>query len=83
MCVLFTNIYPKIELTAKIWSDLCNFYSKVVVWIFCLKNIFLSKIYFFLLFFNSFELLMFHNNIVKISEKLNKRNLLKICLQVT
>ena len=25
---------------------------------------------------------MFHNNIVKISEKLNKRNLLKICLQV-
>ena len=26
---------------------------------------------------------MFHNNIVKISEKLNKRNLLKICLQVT
>ena len=26
---------------------------------------------------------MFHNNIVKISEKLNKWNLLKICLQVT
>ena len=26
---------------------------------------------------------MFHNNIVKISEKLNKRNLLKIYLQVT
>ena len=26
---------------------------------------------------------MFHNNIVKISEKLNKQNLLKICLQVT
>ena len=26
---------------------------------------------------------MFHNNIVKISEKLNKRNLLKTSLQVT
>ena len=26
---------------------------------------------------------MFHNNIVKISEKVNKQNLLKICLQVT
>ena len=26
---------------------------------------------------------MFHNNIVKMSEKLNKRKLLKICLQVT
>ena len=26
---------------------------------------------------------MFHNNIVKISEKLNKGYLLKICLQVT
>ena len=26
---------------------------------------------------------MFHNNTVKISEKLDKQNLLKICLQVT
>ena len=26
---------------------------------------------------------MFQNNIVEISEKMNKRNLLKICLQVT
>ena len=26
---------------------------------------------------------MFHNNIVKISEKMNERNLLKICLQFT
>ena len=26
---------------------------------------------------------MFHNNIVTISEKLNKHNLLKICLQIT
>ena len=36
----------------------------------------------FLLLFAKFEL-MFHNNTVKISEKLKKRNLLKICLQVT
>ena len=27
--------------------------------------------------------MMFYNNIVKISEKLNKWNMLKICLQVT
>ena len=32
------------------------------------------------LFFAKFELLMFHNNIVKLSEKkMNKRNLLQIC----
>ena len=31
----------------------------------------------------AFKFLMFHNNILKISEKLNKRNLLKIRLQVT
>ena len=37
----------------------------------------------FLLFLAEFELLIFHNNIVKISEKFNKRNLSKICLQVT
>ena len=38
---------------------------------------------YFLLFFAEFELLMFHNNIVKIWEKMNKWKLLKICLQVT
>ena len=41
-----------------------------------------KKIYFIYFFFAEFELRMFHNNIVKISEKLDKRNLLKICLQV-
>ena len=35
----------------------------------------------FLLFFPEFELLMFHINIVNISEELNKRDLLKICPQ--
>ena len=74
--VLLSNIYSKIKFTAKNWSDLCNFYSKVIFWSFCLRK-------YFLLFFAEFKLLMFHNNIVKISEKLNKRNLLKICLQVT
>ena len=36
----------------------------------------------FLFFIAEFELLMFHNITVKIFEKLNKRNLLKICPQV-
>ena len=75
-CVLFLNIYTKIKFTAKSWSDLCNFYSKVIFWNFCLWK-------YFLLFFAEFELLMFHNNIVKVSEKLNKWNVLKIWLQVT
>ena len=66
----------KIKFTAKNWSDLCHFYSKVIFWIFCLRK-------YSLLFFVEFELLMFQNNIVEISEKLNKQNLLKICLQVT
>ena len=35
----------------------------------------------FLFFFAEFELLIFHNNIVKLSAE--KLNLLKICLQVT
>ena len=29
-CVLFLNMYPKIKFTAKLWSDLCNIYSKVI-----------------------------------------------------
>ena len=74
--VLFSNMYPKIKFIAKNWSDLCNFCSNVIFWNFCLSK-------YFLLFFAKFELLMFHNNIMKISEKLNKQNLLKICLQVT
>ena len=75
-CVMFSNIYTKINVMAKSWSDLCNFYSKVIFWNFCLRK-------YFLLFFAEFELLMFYNNIVKISEKSNKWNLLKIWLQVT
>ena len=75
-CVLFSNIYTKIKVKAKSWSDLCNFYRKVIFWNFCLRK-------YFLLFFAEFELLTFYNNIVKISEKLNKWNVLKIWLQVT
>ena len=37
-CVLFSNIYTKIKFTAKSGSDLCNFYSKVIFWNFCLRK---------------------------------------------
>ena len=64
------NLWPKVGLTYAI---------SIVKWFFfnfCLRK-------YFLLFFAEFELLMFYNSIVKISEKLNKWNLLKIGLQVT
>ena len=64
--VLFSNIYPKIRFMTKNCPDLCNFYSKVLVWNFCLRK-------YFVLFFAEFELLM----------PLNKRNMLKICLQIS
>ena len=75
-CVLFSNMYPKIKFIAKNWSDLGNFYSTMIFLNFCLRK-------YFLIFFAEFKLLIFHNNIVKISEKLIKHNLLKICPQVT
>ena len=74
-CVLFSNIYTKIKVMAKSWSDLCNFYSKVIFRNFCLRK-------HFLLFLAKFELVMFYNNIVKISKKLNKWNMLKIWLKL-
>ena len=61
-------MYPKIKFIFKSWSDLCNFYSNVI---FCFSK------YFFLLFFADFELLMFHNNIVKISEKIEQAELVE------
>ena len=74
-CVfLFSNIYPKINLPPK--TGFCHFYSKEIFLFLCLRKD-------FLLFFDEFELLMFPNNIVKISERLKKQNLLKICLKVT
>ena len=63
-CVLISNMYPKIKFTAKNWSDLYSFYGEVILWNFSLRNYF-----FFLLFFAEFELLMFHNNIVKFQKK--------------
>ena len=38
-CVLFSNMYPKIKFMAKNWSDLCNFYSKVIFLEFLIKKI--------------------------------------------
>ena len=69
-------MYHKIKFIAKNWSDLCNFCSKVIFLNFCLRK-------YFLLFFAEFELLVFHNNIVKISEKNEQAELMKIRLQVT
>ena len=39
-CVLFSNIYAKINVTAKSWADLCNFCSKEIFWNFVWENIF-------------------------------------------
>ena len=75
-CAMFSNIYCKINFTTKNGSCLCNFYNKLDFW-----KIFSRK--YLLLFFTGFKLLMFHNNIVKISEILNKWNLLKTCIQIT
>ena len=93
--VLISNMYPKTKFTAKHWSDLCDFYTKVFFFFcfflffflnFCLRN-------HILLFFAEFKLSAFCNNNVKISEKkkkkkkkkkkMNKWNLLKTRLQVT
>ena len=49
----------------------------------CSEFLKFSYFFFFLLFFADFHLMMFHNNIVKISEKINIWNLLKSCLKVT
>ena len=53
-------MYLKIKFIAKIGPA----YSKVICWNFC-------PIKYFLLFFAEFELLLFHNNIVK---KIRKKN---------
>ena len=38
VCVLFSNIHPKIKFMANNWSDLCNFYSKVIFLNFWLRK---------------------------------------------
>ena len=69
-CVLLPNIYTKIKFTAKSCPDLCNVYIKVIFWKFCVRK-------YFLLSFAEFELLMFHNNIVKMSEKIDQVKLVE------
>ena len=54
-------MYPKIKFATKNWSDECNFYSKVIFLEFLSEKI-------FFIFFAEFKLLMFLNNIMKISE---------------
>ena len=74
---LFLRFVFKMLITGLIlrpkWSDLCHFYSKLEFWKTFNKYI--------LICFTDFRLLMFQNNIVKISEILNKKNLLKTCIQ--
>ena len=62
-CTLKFNLLPKITYAISI--------VKWFFFYFCLRK-------YFLLFLTEFELLMFHSNIVKISEKLNKQKLLKV-----
>ena len=75
-CVLFSNWYPKTKFTAINWPDRFNSYSKLIFRILYVRN-------YFSFFAAGLRLLMSHNNIVKITEKLNKRNLWKTCLQNT
>ena len=62
ICTLKLNLWPKVD---PIYD---NFYSKSDFFLELLSQ----KI--FLLFIAEFDLLMFHDKTVKISEKLNKRN---------
>ena len=77
LCFLIFTII--IHFMAKNGSDPCNFYSKLGFWIF----VFLRNHFFLLFFCMDFIFLMFHSNTVKISEILNKGNLLKTCLMFT
>ena len=66
LCILFSNIYLKINVMAKNVSDLCSFYSK--------QDLFLLYFYsiIFLLFLLILNLLIYPDNIVKISEIIKK-----------
>ena len=75
-CVLFSKSYSKIKFTAKNWSNLCNFYFKVIY-----KKKLSKKIFFYFSFLN-FKYWCYAT-LWKIRKKMNKRNLLKICRQVT
>ena len=75
LCFVLKYLH-KIKVMAKVGLTYAISIVKLFFGIFVLESI-------FLLFFAKFELVMFYNNIAKISEKLNKWNMLKICLQVT
>ena len=71
-CILLSNIYPEInKVTAKTWFDLCYF-----IMLFFLNFIkiflFLNSLLFFFFFFSAY--LVFHDNIVRMSEDFNKCN---------
>ena len=69
----FLKYLPLIRSTAKKLSDLCNFYSRILFFLFK-KLSKISNFFFFLLFFAEFEfeLVMFTKNIVNISEKIEQ-----------
>ena len=77
---LFSKNYPNINFTAKHWSDLWTFFSKVI---FVGKFVKENNIYFILLNLYNWCFTTILWKFEKIWEKLNKRNLLKFCLQVT
>ena len=76
-CALFLNMYPKIKSTTKIGLT----YAISIVNRFCFLECLSEKLFFD--FICTIWIIYFYKNIVKISEEMNKRNLLKICLQVT
>ena len=73
-----------------LFSNICckiNFYGQKMelMYVTSIVNQIFGIFYqtYFLLFCTVFKLLMFHNNIVKISESLNKLKLLKVCIKTT
>ena len=75
-CALFSNIYHKIRITAKIGLTYAFSIVNVIFGKFLLENVFSTDI-------TDVGLLMIHNNIKKVSEILNKWNLLKTSIQTT
>ena len=67
----------KLILWPNMGLDLCNFYSNWILEFFFIKN------YFLIFFFTDFKLLIFHKNIVKMTEILKTWNLLKTCIHNT
>ena len=80
MALLFISVFCSQIFALKLylrpnWSDVCNFYRKVIF----LINIYIYKKKYILLFFADFYLILIFHNIVKSSENLYKWKLLKTC----